>query len=147
MVTVALQVALLPQLSATVKITVFAPKFEQLKVTLFKLRLTALQLSLLPLFTVAAFVFTVPPLLSISERFLQIAMGFMVSRITMVLVAAAKFLPQKSVPVQVSSTCPLQFPVVITMNVDKLEVPLNKQSPLCPLVKGCELAVGSVLPQ
>jgi hypothetical protein len=130
MVTVALQVALLPQLSATVKITVFAPKFEQLKVALFKLRLTALQLSLLPLFTAAAFVFTVPPLLSISERFLQIAMGFMVSRIKMVLVAAAKFLPQKSVPVQVSCTWPLQFPAITTEKVEVLEVPLIAQFPL-----------------
>jgi hypothetical protein len=54
----------------------------------------------------------------------------------------ASALPQASVAVQVSVTVPPQAPGV-AVKVDGFEVPLNKQPPLNPLVKGSVLGAGN----
>ncbi len=113
MVIVAVQDAAFMQLSVAVKVTIFAPKFAQVKVVWLKLRLTIPQLSALLLLTAAALVDTVPALPRFKLIFLQLAVGLTVSLTKIVLETETKVLPQMSLAVQVSRTCPLQFPEII----------------------------------
>jgi hypothetical protein len=62
-----------------------------------------------------------------------------------VLDTGTRFLPHASVAVQVSVTCPPHAPGGV-VKVDKFDVPLIKQFPVNPLVKGRVLAAGK-LPQ
>jgi hypothetical protein len=143
MVIVAVQDAAFMQLSVAVKVTILAPKFPQLKVVLLKLRLTIPQLSALLLLTAAALVDTVPALPRFKLIFLQLVVGLTVSLTKIVLETETKVLPQMSLAVQVSRTCPLQFPEIIVANVDKFEVPLIWQLPPCPFENDRVLADGS----
>ena len=147
MVTMAVQVELLLQLSVTVKMTVLAPKFVQLNDVLLKLKATLLQLSLLPLFTAAALVVMVPVLLKFKLIFLQRATGFTVSFMKIVRDTAASILPQLSLPVHVSKTWPLQLPETIVVKVEGFEVPLMRQLPPSPLLKERVLGIGNVFSQ
>jgi hypothetical protein len=63
-VTVAVQVAVLPLLSVTVRITVFVPRLVQSKLVLFRLRLAMPQASVLPLSIWAAEIVATPVLSS-----------------------------------------------------------------------------------
>ncbi len=115
----------------------------QLKVVLLKPKLTILQLSLLPLFTAAALVDALPELFKNKLIFLHNAVGATLSCTNIVLDTVAKVLPHMSVAVQVSCTCPLQFPETITFKVELLEVPVIRHPPERPFVNGLVLALGN----
>jgi hypothetical protein len=129
-VTLAVQVAAFIQLSVTVKMTVFAPKFEQLKLVLLKDKLIVLHPSELLLLTAPALVAAFPVLSKFMLMSLHSAMGTTSSLTKIVLDTEANVLPQKSMAVQVSNTWPLQFPATTTEKVEVLEVPLIAQFPL-----------------
>src|SRR5207245_10749226 len=74
-VTVAVQVALLPFASVTVRVTAFVPTLLQSKLVLLRLRLAMPQPSLLPLFTSAGTIVAWPAALSWMVISLQKAVG------------------------------------------------------------------------
>ena len=72
-----------------------------------------------------------------------VIVGGVVSFIVIILETDASVLPQLSVAVHVSVTFPLQLPATVVENVDELDVPLNKQPPLNPLLNEIVLEVGN----
>lgn len=63
--------------------------------------------------------------------------------IIIVLETDAKALPQESVAVHVSVTCPLQLPGTVVVNVERFEVPLIAHPPVKPFENGSVLAEGN----
>src|SRR6185503_11198938 len=74
-ITVAVQEALLPLLSVTVRVTVFVPTLLQSKVVLLRLRLAMPQASALPLLIWAGVMVALPLGSSCTVRFWQRAVG------------------------------------------------------------------------
>ncbi len=73
----------------------------------------------------------------------QLSEGGSVSLTKMVLDTEASGLPHASVAVQVSKTCPLQYPGIIVSKVELFDVPLIRHPPANPLLYGNVLAAGT----
>ena len=103
-VTVAVQVAVLPLLSVTVRVTLFVPILEQLKLVLDKVNDWIPQASLQPSL-ISEVVILAVPLDNVTFAFLQIAVGDMLSLTVTIAVADAVF-PLASVTVNVTVFAP-----------------------------------------
>ena len=105
MVTIELQVAEFPFASVAVSLTVFAPRFAQVKAVGLEVIVTIPQASVDPLFTWLWVIEAVPVPLSCTVRFWQIIVGRMVSLIVIIPAQVAVF-PELSVTVRITGLAP-----------------------------------------
>ena len=123
-VTTATHVEVFPQASVTVKVTLFAPTSEQLKVNLLAVNVIVLQPSLLPPSIIEGVIVTVPWAFNSTVIDLQTAIGFVLST-TLIIWAAVVILPDASFAVQVLviEYEPAQLPWVLTSTKVKVTLP------------------------
>ncbi len=104
-VTVAVQLSVLPLASPTVKVTVFAPRLEQLKLLGLTESEVTPQLSVLLLLINAAVTLPLPLAFKLTVRFRQIALGAMLS-LTVTVAVQLSVLPAASPTVKVTVFVP-----------------------------------------
>jgi hypothetical protein len=129
MVTVPLQVLLLPLTSVTVKTTVLAPTLAQVKLVGVALMLAMPQASLLPLSTWPAVILAEPAPFNCTVRFWQIATGATLSS-TVTVAVQVLLLPLTSVTVKTSVFAPTSEQTKADWLKLKLAIP---QASLLPL--------------
>ena len=127
-VTVAVQVAVLPLPSLAVNVTVFAPKFAQVKLVADRPKLGVPQLSVEPLLICDAVILALPPL-KFTVMFWQLAVGGVTSRTVTVAVQVA-VLPLPSLAVNVTVFAPKLAHVKLVVERPKLGVPQLSVEPL-----------------
>ena len=128
-VTVAEQVLLLPFLSVTVKVTVFAPTFVQSKLVLLKTKLSMPQASVEPLFTAAAVVLPAPCAFNCTVIFWQFATGATLSS-TVTVAEHVEVLPLLSVTVRVTVLAPIFVQSKLVLLKARLAMPEASLEPL-----------------
>ena len=128
-VMVAFTVLKLPLASVPVKVTVFAPLLVQSKVVLDNTKLLIAQLSVEPLFTIAAVILAVPFASKKIALFCAVTIGLMVSNTVTTAVAVLKF-PLPSVAVKVTLFDPKLLHVKLVALKLRLGAPTLSVEPL-----------------
>ena len=139
--TVAVQVAVRPLLSVTVKVTTLLPTLEQLKDEVDSERLAMPQLSEELLSTCDAATVAAPPLFKLTDKFWQIAVGLVLST-TVTVAAQVEVLPWPSLTVSTTLLLPVLAQVKDVAERLKLAVPQLSEEPLFT----CAAVTVAVLP-